>query len=141
MTFANLQPTRLISLSSLAISSHIAMLFHMVAMLLLVFFSVYAALVASAILHGAAWGCRGPLTNALRADYFGRASFGKVMGFSSMILGLGTMAGPMLAGVMYDMTGSYRAPFLITGLLTGLASLFFVFATPPASPHAKEARV
>lgn len=119
----------------------IAMLFHMVAMLLLVFFSAYAALVASAVLHGAAWGCRGPLTNALRADYFGRASFGKVMGFSSMILGLGTMAGPMLAGVMYDMTGSYRAPFLITGLLTGLASLFFVFATPPASPHAKEARV
>ena len=115
----------------------VAMLFHMFAMLLLVFFSAYAALVASAVLHGSAWGCRGPLTNALRADYFGRASFGKVMGFSSVILGFGTMAGPMLAGVMYDMTGSYRAPFLITGLLTGLASLFFVFAPPPVRPEAE----
>ena len=47
-----------------------------------------------AIAHGMAWGIRGPLMQAMRADYFGRASFAKVMGFSSTIIMVGTVGGP-----------------------------------------------
>lgn len=115
----------------------LAMLGHMVAMGLVVMFTAFWALLAFAVIHGTAWGSRGPLINALRADYFGRASFGKVMGFSSMIIGVGTMAGPMFAGVVYDLTDSYRLAFAVTGLLSGLASLFFVFSPRPPEPDAR----
>ena len=46
----------------------------------------------AAMLHGLAWGGRGPLMAALRADYFGTASFGTIMGISALIVMLG-MAG------------------------------------------------
>ena len=39
-----------------------------------------AMLVAFAILHGGAWGLRGPFMQALRADYFGRRSIGMILG-------------------------------------------------------------
>ena len=45
-----------------------------------------AMIVAFAVLHGWAWGARGPLMQAIRADYFGTASFGKIMGISTMIV-------------------------------------------------------
>ena len=44
----------------------------------------------------AAWGIRGPLTVALRADYFGASAFGTIMGFSSLIVMLGMSFGPVI---------------------------------------------
>ena len=53
---------------------------------------------AFTVLHGLAWGTRGPLMVALRADYFGPSSFGTIMGFSSLIVMLGMSGGPVFAG-------------------------------------------
>jgi MFS family permease len=87
--------------------------------------------VAFAVLHGLAWGIRGPLMGALRADYFGSAAFGTISGFSSVILMFGMMGGPVIAGTLADRTGTYRLGFM---LLAGLASVFFALATRPAPP-------
>jgi MFS family permease len=35
---------------------------------------------------------------AIRADYFGRSSFGMIMGLSSVVILLGQVGGPMVAG-------------------------------------------
>ena len=64
--------------------------------------------IAFAILHGLAWGVRGPLMQAIRADYFGRSSFGVIMGFSTLIIMVGLVAGPLVAGVLADATGGYE---------------------------------
>ena len=72
---------------------------------------------------------------AIRADYFGRSSFGKIMGFSSLITMFGTVTGPILAGFLYDRTGSYTAGFTVIAVLAVLGSLFFVFATRPPLPR------
>jgi hypothetical protein len=45
-----------------------------------------------AMLHGIAWGIRGPLMVAIRADYFGPKSFGTITGISSMIVMMGMMS-------------------------------------------------
>lgn len=87
-----------------------------------------------AVLHGTGWGMRGPLMQAIRADYFGRASFGKIMGFSSMITMIGMMSGPIIAGVFADRLGNYQVGFTILAVAAGLGSLFFIFATKPAVP-------
>lgn len=86
------------------------------------------------LFHGLAWGVRGPIQASMRADYFGPSDFGKIMGFSSLVVMFGMVIGPILAGFLADRTGSYQTGFLILALLAGLGSLWFYFATPPAPP-------
>lgn len=107
---------------------------HAGGLLTLAFATAFWMLVVFAVLHGVAWGARGPLMQALRADYFGRTSFGTIMGFSSLIVMMGMMAGPIVAGVLADTTGSYKPGFTILAVLAGMGSIFFVLAVPPRRP-------
>jgi sugar phosphate permease len=110
------------------------MLMHMAGLLLLTYALNAAMVLAFAVLHGAAWGLRGPFMQALRADYFGRSAIGMILGLSLMIVVVGQVGGPMIAGVFADLTGSYRVGFTILALLAGLGSLFFVLARKPERP-------
>src|SRR5688572_14559831 len=102
------------------------MLAHAVGLLLLTYALHMWMLVAFAILHGTAWGLRGPFMQAIRADYFGRAAIGMILGLSYMIIIIGQMGGPMIAGVMADSSGDYRSGFTLLAVLAGLGSLFFL---------------
>jgi MFS family permease len=86
------------------------------------------------LLHGLAWGIRGPLQQAMRADYFGATDFGKIMGFSALIMMMGMMIGPITAGVIADATGSFRLAFALLGTMAGLGGFWFWFAKPPSPP-------
>jgi len=94
-----------------------------------------ALLVAFALLHGVAWGLRGPFMQAIRADYFGRSAIGMILGISFMIIVLGQAGGPMIAGILADATGNYRDGFTLIALLVGLGSAFFLLAKRPARPR------
>ena len=109
----------------------LAMLGHAVGLIILVFAKNYYWIVAFSFFHGLAWGFRGPIMQALRAEYFGRKSFGQIMGFSTPILTLGIILGPLIAGLLADKFGNYQNGFLILAVLAALGSLFFVFATRP----------
>ncbi|MGI9613407.1 MAG: MFS transporter [Acidimicrobiales bacterium] len=111
-----------------------AMLGHMAGLLLLTYATNPAMVWAFAPIHGLSWGIRGPLMQALRADYFGATSFGSIMGFSSLIVMLGTAGGPLIAGYLADVTDSYRLGFTILALAAGAGLTFFVLATPPDPP-------
>jgi len=110
------------------------MLGHMAGLLLLTYASAVPMVLAFAVLHGAAWGLRGPFMQALRADYFGRSAIGMILGLSVMIIVVGQVAGPMVPGILADATGNYRAGFTILALLAGVGSLFFFFARKPERP-------
>jgi sugar phosphate permease len=112
----------------------VCMLMHMTGLLLLTYATNAAMVLAFAVLHGAGWGLRGPFMQALRADYFGRSAIGMILGLSLMIVVVGQVGGPMIAGVLADLTGNYRAGFTILALLAGLGSLFFVLARRPERP-------
>lgn len=90
---------------------------------------------AFVVLHGVAWGWRGPQMAAIRADYFGRRSFGKILGISNMIIIVGTISGPLIAGLMYDVTGDYRLGFDILAVIAALGSIFFILARRPNPPR------
>ena len=62
-------------------------------------------LLAFAVVQGVAWGFRGPLMTAIRADYFGRGAFATIMGFSSLVVQIGTMSGPVVAAASKDVLG------------------------------------
>jgi len=107
------------------------MLGHMTGLLLLTYATHPAQVAAFAALHGVAWGLRGPLMQSIRADYFGRNAIGMILGLSSVIIALGQIAGPMVAGMLADLTGNYRSGFTVLALAAGCGSLLFFFAVPP----------
>jgi MFS family permease len=119
--------------------SAVCMLMHMFGMLLVTYATSFAMIGAFAVLHGLAWGIRGPLMQAMRADYFGRKSFGTIMGISATVIMVGQISGPLFAGIMADTTGSYVAGFTILAVLSGCGSLFFLFARRPALPDRQTA--
>jgi sugar phosphate permease len=114
--------------------SALCMLGHMAGLLCLTYATGPVMIAAYAILHGTAWGLRGPMMQALRADFFGRSAIGMILGLSFMIMIIGQIGGPMIAGILADMTGDYRAGFTTLALLAGLGSAFFLLARRPARP-------
>lgn len=102
------------------------MVAHMAGLLLLAYATGPAMLVAFAVLHGGAWGLRGPFMPAMRADYFGRRQIGMIIGLSSLIVVVGQAGGPMVAGMLADLTGNYRTGFTTLAVLAGAGSLFFL---------------
>jgi len=110
------------------------MLMHAAGLLMLTYATNVAMLIAFALLHGTAWGLRGPFMQAIRADYFGLRAIGMIMGLSSMIIVVGQIGGPLIAGLLADLTGSYRPGFTVIAVLAGMGSLFFLLAKRPASP-------
>lgn len=113
------------------------MLAHGLALVLLSLAAAFWMVLAFAVLHGLAWGMRGPLMSALRADYFGSAAFGTITGISSLVLMLGMMGGPLVAGVLADRTGSYGPGFTVLAALSALGSLAFARARRPAAPEGR----
>jgi MFS family permease len=110
------------------------MVMHMMGLLALTFATETSWVIGFAALHGVAWGLRGPFMHAIRADYFGRSAIGMILGLSFMITVIGQIGGPLIAGMMADATGNYRAGFTVLALLAGLGSMFFVLAKRPAPP-------
>jgi sugar phosphate permease len=107
---------------------------HVAALLLLGFASAYWMVFTFAVVHGTAWGARGPLMQAIRADYFGRTSYGTINGFSSLIVMLGMTTGPLVAGILADRTGNYETGFAVLSGMAAVGTVFFVLATPPRAP-------
>jgi sugar phosphate permease len=107
------------------------MLAHAAGLIVLAFAAAFWMVLLFAVLHGSAWGMRGPLMGAIRADYFGSAAFGTITGISSMVLMVGMMGGPLVAGILADRTGSYVPGFSVLAAVSALGSVFFLLARRP----------
>ncbi len=110
---------------------------HALGLLLLAYAINIWMVLGCTLLHGLAWGIRGPLMVALRADYFGPSSFGTIMGFSSMIVMLGMSVGPIYAGYLADTQGDYRLAFSTLGLSALVGAGCFYLARQPSHPKAR----
>ena len=117
----------------------ICMFAHAGGLLMVTYAESFALVMAFVVCHGLAWGARGPLMVSLRADYFGASSFGTIMGVSSLVVMLGMATGPIVAGVLADVTGDYQLGFTVLALLSLLGSVCFFLATPPLKRQAAAA--
>ena len=113
----------------------VGMIGHVTGMLVLAFAVNLGMVLFFTVIHGLAWGLRGPLMSSIRADYFGRRAYGTIMGLSGLILLIGTVGGPLFSASLADLTGDYRLSFIVVGLLSGLGSLFFLAARKPTKPR------
>ena len=110
------------------------MLLHSAAMITLAYATSIVPVFIFAVMHGLAWGTRGPMMTTIRADYFGRTHFASIMGFSSLVVMLGMIGGPLFAGIMADITDSYTTGFVVIAFLTATGSVFFALSTRPKQP-------
>ena len=92
--------------------------------------SVYSAPIF-VLIFGLGFGARMPLGTAIKGEYFGRKAFGKVLGLSMIPMTLLMMAGPLVAGKMYDVYGSYDGAFYLLAATAFIGSIGFVFAKKP----------
>ncbi len=100
--------------------------------LLLLNVETIAEALTYAVIYGFFFGSNFTLVQAIYADYFGRRSLGLIRGaFQPVQLGMNA-AGPFVAGLWFDRTGSYAAPFALFALLFLVAAVAIAFASYPS---------
>ena len=97
----------------------------------LVFAESLPSYYAFAVLFGAGFGGRNPLTVAIRADYFGTASFGKILGFSTVPMNLMLLIAAPLVGWLRDVQGDYTDAFLIMVATNFAGAICFLMSKRP----------
>ncbi|WP_137284568.1 MFS transporter [Halorussus salinisoli] len=70
-----------------------------------------------AMCYGLGYGGNGALLSPLMADFYGTANINTVFGLISMSFAISGLFTPYLAGNIYDLTGTYTVPFLLSGVL------------------------
>ncbi len=65
------------------------------------------------------------------AEYYGREHLGSITGITLPVQVGGQALGPIIAGFLYDFTGSYFWPFRIFSTAVFIAGLLVLTATPP----------
>ena len=82
-------------------------------------------------IYAPSYGCSAATMPAIKGDYFGRKSFGSILGLSGMVQMAGSMLGPIFAAYIFDTSGSYRIAFLtFAGLLIISAAMFMSLKKP-----------
>ena len=108
----------------------VAFIMQFVGLIIFVNIRVFWHAVVFALIFGPGFGASIPTRPALQGEYFGRQSFGSLMGILYSMTGIGGATGPVLAGWMFDTWGSYRMalflmalPMLASILLFGLLKI------------------
>ena len=72
-----------------------------------------------------------PLRPAIQADYFGMRSFGTIMGLMSVVSQMAGLISPVLAGWIFDVTGSYDLAWRLFALVVLPGIPLVLLAKPP----------
>jgi len=88
----------------------------------------------SALLFGLATGATSTLFPAIVGDFFGRLSVGAIFGFVWAIAASAAAFGPLIAGYLYDLTGSYADAFALSAALNVVAACLVLFLRKPRLP-------
>jgi MFS family permease len=84
-----------------------------------------------ALFFGFAYGGWALMFPAITGKFFGVGHMGTTFGFIAVAPGIGGALGPLLAGYIFDPTGSYSSAFLIgTGVALTATLLIPVLKTP-----------
>jgi len=89
------------------------------------------ALATFALLFGTFYGGFVAIAPALAADLFGARHVSGIIGVLYSSVGFGTLVGPPLAGLAFDLTRSYAIPIWCSVALTALAALLTATLEPP----------
>jgi MFS family permease len=111
-------------------------------MILLLAGSNIAGIFLAAVVMGVSWTSTTPLTSAISADIYGRASLGTIFGFIFSAMNLGVGVGSIVAGRDYDLTGNYHFALIANAFLGfAAAAIIQVVRVRPLFPIGGRATV
>jgi MFS family permease len=88
-------------------------------------------LLAFATVYGLTRGAQSFVTSLAWADYFGRDAQGAIRGVAAPFRHLSAAAGPIVGGVLHDLTGDYRLAFAIFAAAFVAGAAVALTARPP----------
>ena len=98
-------------------------------------------LYAGFFFYGIGMGGTAILAEMIWADYFGRASLGKIRGMGSLITSLFSAGGPPFFGLLFDATQSYNLSFgIFIGMLFASALVSWFLRPPTLIAHRQQPR-
>jgi OFA family oxalate/formate antiporter-like MFS transporter len=89
------------------------------------------ALYLLAVMFGFGLGSTIPVRMGMIAELFGTRAVGALLGFLGLSWAAGGVAGPVLAGLVFDQSQSYDIAFMAGGILLVLGVVATVFLKPP----------
>ena len=101
-----------------------------VALLSLAFAASTVAIFASIVLFGMTIGNLLMLQPLLFAERFGVLDYPRIYSRSQFVAILGVAGGPLLLGLLYDESGSYRVPYATAAVLCLVGALVIAAAGP-----------
>ena len=104
-----------------------------VAMVTLAHYHHVIVLYLSTFAFGLTMGSIIMMQSLIIGECFGLYSFATVSGLSGLFTMSGAAFGPTIAGLIYDVAGSYRMAFTIFAAMSVVAVLVIIFARPPGS--------
>ncbi len=90
-----------------------------------------------AVIYGVAHGGLFTVMSPTIAEFFGTASHGVLFGIVLASGTIGGAIGPLMAGVTFDTTGSYRIAFLLLTLLAVIGFVLILLLKPPREEGAR----
>jgi sugar phosphate permease len=112
-----------------------------VTLLIMVFVQTAPPALIAAAIYGTAARGEGTLVNTILANYYGRASFGRIVGFVSPFNSVALGVGPLIASLSFDATGSYDSVFVLFGFISVGAAALLWWARKPTREPAAAARM
>jgi MFS family permease len=103
----------------------VTMMIQAIGVLIFAYASNVLHVYAFVVVYGIAYGGAIPLLMAFRGELFGRKRFATISGLMAPFKMVGNVGGPIFAGYVFDVTGSYRFAFLSFVLLAVLSSASF----------------
>ncbi|MCW9046151.1 MAG: MFS transporter, partial [Alphaproteobacteria bacterium] len=89
------------------------------------------ALGSFAVLYGVFYGGFVALIPALTVDYFGGKNAGGIIGALYTNAAIGSLIGPPMAGLAFDLTQSYGLPIMISGVASVIAAILLFMMPEP----------
>lgn len=102
-----------------------------IAFLWLLTVDTFIAAMAWGLLYGTVLGGTFILHQIVMADYFGRASLGAIRGLVLPFQSIMQAAGPVAAGLAYDLTNTYTQVFGIFIVLSAISAILMYVSKPP----------
>jgi len=83
------------------------------------------------IIYAPGYGGGSTLMMTLRGEYFGRRYYGTVSGFMDIFQAFGLVLGPVFAGWIFDVTGSYWIAFTTFGIVAAIGVILMLIVKRP----------
>jgi len=87
-----------------------------------------------AVFFGIGYGGQMVTGAAFFGSYYGRTNYAKILGWTAPAGTIVGVLGPLLAGVIYDTTGTYQLAFIMVVAFTAISGVCAFLARPPKPP-------